>query len=314
MSLSTQPESILVIRSGAVGDFILTTPVIASLRAAYPDAQLRVAGNPDRVSLIANEIDEILDINDAGWASFFVRNARPAGRIADLVSSTNLVVNFIPDADRVFADNLRHLSRGCVLGHPPHPPDDGSVHIVDHLLSALEPLNIPTRPQPVLMPEMALPLPAGLGPPYIVIHPGSGGANKVWPIERFAEVADQLVEHGRIVISSGPADDKIIAAMKTLLPAALIVAPSSLPDLARLYATARLYIGNDSGPSHLAAAVGTPTVAIFGPTDPRIWQPRGLCVEIVAAHLNIPGESRLESITVSQVIEAANRLVSPKPR
>ena len=178
------------------------------------------------------------------------------------------------------------------------------------LLGALRPIGIETHRQPTVF----LPAPGASSTtferPYSVIHPGSGGQHKIWPADRFAEVGNRLGEWGPVVITSGPADEGIIARLKPLLPDARFVDPLPLPDLAGLFASARLYIGNDSGPTHLAAAVGTPSIAIFGPTDPRTWQPRGARVEVLTAPSDIPPESRLESIEVDQVLKAANRLIS----
>lgn len=309
MPLSTQPESILVIRSGAVGDFVLTTPVIASLRSAYPGARLAVCGNPDRVVLISDLIDDMQDINDAAWAPFFNRNSAPTGDLARQISSTDLIVNFLPDADDVFSQNLRSLTAGTVLSYSPHPLEDGSIHIVDHLLAAICPLDIETTTQPIVSFADSIGLPDDIITPYAVMHPGSGGMNKIWPLERFAEVSQELAKGLQVVVSVGPADEHITSGMKHLLPDIQIVGPQTLPQLASFLQTASLYIGNDSGPSHIAAAVGTPTVAIFGPTDSRIWSPRGQKVSIVEARRSIPRAKRLESITAAQVMEKVDLLL-----
>jgi ADP-heptose:LPS heptosyltransferase len=313
MPLSTQPASILVIRSGAVGDFVLTTPVIASLRSAYPCARLEICGNPDSVALISDLIEDTLDINAAAWAPFFVRNSAPVGDLARQISSTDLIVNFLPDPDNVFSENLRSLTEGTVLSHSPHPLEDGSIHIVDHLLSAIRPLDIETTTQPIVSFEDSIGLPDDITTPYAVMHPGSGGMNKIWPLERFAEVSQKLVEGLHVVVSVGPADEHITSEIKHLLPDIQIVASQTLPQLANLLKGASLYIGNDSGPTHIAAATGTTTVAIFGPTDPRIWKPRGRNVSVLEASQITPKAKRLDSITTAQVVEKVALLLQGDP-
>jgi hypothetical protein len=118
---------------------------------------------------------------------------------------------------------------------------------------------------------------------FAVIHPFAGSPQKRWPLERFRELAGRLAQHMQVEWCAGPQD---------LLPGA--VRFEDLYELACWLATARIYVGNDSGPTHLAAAVGTPVVALFGPSDPSVWAPRGPHVAVAAA-------PSLESITVEQV-------------
>jgi ADP-heptose:LPS heptosyltransferase len=121
---------------------------------------------------------------------------------------------------------------------------------------------------------------------FAVIHPFSGSARKNWPLERFREVAARLSIPVRWC--AGPEEALDDAARF-----------ENLYELACWLARARVYIGNDSGITHLAAAVGTPVVAIFGPTDPAVWAPRGERVEIVSG--------KLEEVPVDEVLEAALR-------
>jgi ADP-heptose:LPS heptosyltransferase len=307
MPLSTNtPTHILVIRSGAVGDFVLTTPVIASLRKAYPRSRITVVGNPARSALANHLIDAIIDFDTTMWSSLFVQEGSPSQDLKDLLIQTDLIVSYVPDPDRIFSDNLGRLTSGHVLSQSPHPPQDGSVHIVDHLLGVLQPLQIRT----VRQPTVATQSPPTENPPHFVLHPGSGGGHKVWPLERFAKIAEALSESGEVSGTSGPADASIVNELKSQVPSIRAVPQLSLPQLAGYYQSAKLFIGNDSGPTHLAAAVGTPTIAIFGPTDPRTWGPLGKRVEHVSADGSLPTEQRLASIGVDRVLECANRLIS----
>jgi heptosyltransferase III len=121
---------------------------------------------------------------------------------------------------------------------------------------------------------------------YAVIHPFSGSARKNWPLERFRELADRLAMPVRWCAGTE----------ETLEDA---VRFDNLYELAGCLASARVYIGNDSGITHLAAAVGAPVVAIFGPTDPTVWAPRGERV------LVIQGVS-LDAVSVAEVLAAAS--------
>lgn len=117
-----------------------------------------------------------------------------------------------------------------------------------------------------------------------VIHPFSGSARKNWPLQRYRELAERLP--ARVQWCAGPEEDLAEA-----------VRMDDLYQLACWLASARIYIGNDSGITHLAAAVGAPVIAIFGPTDPNVWAPRGERVRVVHANL--------EDIQVNEVLKVA---------
>lgn len=121
-------------------------------------------------------------------------------------------------------------------------------------------------------------------PGFAVIHPFSGSARKNWPLERFRALAERL-----------PVQVRWCAGPEEALENA--VRFDDLYDLGCWLGKARLYIGNDSGITHLAAAVGTPTVALFGPTDPRVWAPRGPCVTVIRG-----AEGSMASIAVEEVL------------
>jgi heptosyltransferase-3 len=122
---------------------------------------------------------------------------------------------------------------------------------------------------------------------FAVIHPFSGSRKKCWPLERYRELARRLEPRMPVFWCAGPEEP---------LPGAVHI--DDLYELACWLATARVYIGNDSGITHLAAAVGTPVVALFGPTDPRIWAPRGARVSVIA-------RPAMEDIAVDEVLAAA---------
>jgi heptosyltransferase-3 len=122
---------------------------------------------------------------------------------------------------------------------------------------------------------------------FVAIHPFAGSPKKRWPLERFQELAEWLARRMPVEWCAGPEDE---------LPGARRF--DDLYELACWLATARIFIGNDSGPAHLAAAVGTPVVALFGPSNPAIWAPRGPHVAVAAA-------PALDSITVGQIASLA---------
>lgn len=114
-------------------------------------------------------------------------------------------------------------------------------------------------------------------PRPVILHPGSGEPWKRWPAERYAQLADALLERGvPVVLSAGPSDAAALAAVRERMRgSAPVLAGLPARALAACFSLARCYAGNDSGATHLAAAAGAPVVALFGPTDPASWAPRG---------------------------------------
>jgi ADP-heptose:LPS heptosyltransferase len=122
----------------------------------------------------------------------------------------------------------------------------------------------------------------------VAIHPGSGGAQKCWPISSFAAIIKYLWQQSYpVLLLAGPADHKRVAELHKLLPSPpqaymlhrLIDAP--LLEVAQYLQQCRCYLGNDSGITHLAAMLGIPTIALFGPSDPAVWRPPGPSVDVI---------------------------------
>lgn len=279
---------IWIIRTGALGDFVLTLPVIHNLRHTFPRAQITLLGNPNTLALAQQDVDQIIDINRADWAPLFVSQPILSESLCAQFIDTDLILSYLPDPGGIFANNLKRAGVQTVLTCPPHPPQDGSIHATEHLLQPLRDLTIPihnNRPTIHLTKDdhnaAILYIPNGNA---LFIHPGSGGATKCWPPEHFATIANEIAckTDCTVLISTGPADREI-APLFTDQTSAQILPPLPIRHLAALMASCTLYLGNDSGPSHLAAAVGVPTLSLFGPTDPRIWSPQGETVHILRA-------------------------------
>jgi ADP-heptose:LPS heptosyltransferase len=159
------------------------------------------------------------------------------------------------------------------------------------------------------------------GRPYVVIHPAALMETKRWEPKRFAEAGREISKLGyTIVVTCGPGEERVAAEVAKDVPGTTIVLGQKIPELAELIREARLYLGNDSGPMHLAAAVGTPAVAIWGSSDSRRWRPWGVAHRVVQNDFECnpcPGyrclvaESPLciESVTVDQVVAAAKELL-----
>ena len=141
----------------------------------------------------------------------------------------------------------------------------------------------------------------------MLLHPGSGGTRKRWPLESYLTLAEQLCADGlSCTVICGPLE--IEAASQTRSTSEVpLIRQDSLSDLIALTAGADLFVGNDSGPAHVAAAVGTPTIALFGPTNPAIWQPLAPHSQVVIAP-----DGRLENLEVAGVREMALSMLSQR--
>lgn len=240
----------LVVRGGALGDFILTIPVIEALAARVGPVDL--VANPRYAALRPDLVARITDINGLGALWLHGAGAAPA-------SYTHALV-FTPGV----ASRLRQLG-ATVLQGPARPPP--GVHATRAMAEALAPLGpSPLRP-PTIGPGRHPD--ASTGP--VVLAPGAAATEKVWPY--FDALLHVLSDRGvEVVVAPGHAEP---------LPAGLAGAAGPPLDLAGLVALARgcaAWIGNDTGTTHLAAAAGAPTFALFGPTDPRCWAPEGAVV------------------------------------
>jgi hypothetical protein len=229
----------LVIRPGAIGDAIVSLPAVEWLAPAEiwcPEQNIPLFEHiAPAHSLFAAGIDH-LHLPEA-----VLKRLRGYDRIVSWYGAQN--------------EELRRQVSGLPFEfHRAIPPDGCPLHAVDYYLHQVgAPLGAVPR-----LPFRAAP--AG----FAVIHPFSGSPRKNWPLERFRAVADRIARRWPVHWCAGPEEE---------LPGAARFA--DLGELARWLAAANVYIGNDSGISHLAAACGVPVVALFGPTDPHIWAPRG---------------------------------------
>lgn len=317
-------KRVLIIRSGAVGDLVLTLPVLTALKKRYCGLSIDMMGDPVRLSLLKHcgYVDDVLPVDDRDYTPLFAPGGpggtggtggapsnsvsrKPADgsvsrklhdHLIRRLRSYDLMLSYLPDPDGVFAENLRRVASGMVINGRSRPPAGSRIHMTRVLMDALKPLGIETTVDPPGIDPPGVDMPSSAAshdlrepepePEHrlVAIHPGSGGAEKCWPAEYYGALINLLAESGfRPVITFGPADHLI---RRRLLPwiesrDVLVVEDRSLVEVAALYGRCRAMIGNDSGMTHLAAAAGTPVIALFGPTDPAVWGPRGKNVRIL---------------------------------
>ncbi|RKY72027.1 MAG: hypothetical protein DRQ24_05990 [Candidatus Latescibacterota bacterium] len=291
-------ERILVIRTGGIGDLILTLPLLMALRRCYPRAWLEVMGQRCRLELLEGGYyaHRVCSIEQPGMASFFVPEAPLPEKLAQYFANFHLVVSLVSDPDGLFSANLRRAGVKKVIPIAPLPPHSNIEHYSHYLLSQLSSWGLKAEPtEPKIFPTGPVQEYAsrfwtehGLGR-VLAVHPGSGSPRKIWKPEGFAEVANWAIEKlgMQVLLVSGPADQQVTRqVIQRMRPRrALVVENFSLSKLAAILLKCQGFVGNDSGITHLASAVGIPTVAVFGPSDPRIWRPQGKHTAVVKSSL-----------------------------
>ncbi len=302
---------ILFIRGGAVGDFILTLPAIELVRRQLPDAEVEVLGYPPitRLAQAAGLAHGTRSIEYGPLSSFFVPNSLLAPDLMDYFKSFSVVFSYLYDPDGFFEENLKRCGVETLFKGP-HRIDESLADqsAARQLARPLEQLALfledpfvtlafdeaSTAAAEAFFAEVTNRDPAPGhdpgSPRWIALHPGSGSPRKNWSFEGWVEVATRLRNENpdlRFLITSGEAEDKVIGAFLALLADAGVPYAHAthlpLPVLGAVLQRCELFLGHDSGISHLATACGIPAVLLFGPTDPGIWAPKNPRVVTVVA-------------------------------
>lgn len=270
-------DRILAIRSGALGDTIVTLPSLAAL--ARIAARVEFVGTSPYIDLALSPrlAADVCSIDRAMFGALFDARVDDAELVRWLESFDHVVAwSRLP--------RLGELAERLGLGlieMSPHPPD--GVHASEHLYGALGALGIHgPAPHPVVDVDGSTP-PLELRRRYVAIHPSSGSAAKNWAAEHFGAVARLARLDGLDVVwVEGEADESVVSGL-VRQTRGTVARRLPLRELGAVLAGAEVFVGNDSGVSHLAAAVGASTVAIFVATEPVQWAPRGPRVMTVAA-------------------------------
>ena len=285
------PPRILVIRGGAIGDFILTLPALRLLRQGLPACRVEVLGYPGIVELAvqAGLADSTRSLEHRSMALLFARGARLDPALADYLRGFNLVVSYLYDPDGILRANLEAVGVKTLI-ECPHAVQPGQGPAARQLARPLERLALfldePDWRLPVLAPaSRPWSLPAGA---RLALHPGSGSTRKNWPLERWLELARRIAGQRpdlRLTWVTGEAEEArgMLADLAGAVPGQEHWHALPLTELAERLAACGGFLGHDSGTAHLAAACGTPALLLFGPTDPQVWAPAAPDVRVLRA-------------------------------
>lgn len=283
-------KSLLVIRGGAIGDFILTLPALHAVRDQHPSARLEIMGYPHIAELVVGRFYAAAarSMDHRAMAGFFAAEAALDKGLCEYFASFELVVSYLYDPDGILEANLKRAGVRRLIKADGRPSGIG--HASEFLSHWLPETGITARlAAPRLYPSdkdraEASRLLATVRRPMVALHIGSGSRLKNWPIGRFLGLADWLkTRRYGVMVVEGPADSE----SESLFwkdPSSIDCMrchSQPLPVLAAALQQCAAFVGHDSGISHLSAAVGAPTIAIFGMTDPQRWGPRGKSVAIL---------------------------------
>lgn len=322
---------VLLVRLGALGDLVHALPVAAAIKAAWPEARLDwlVEARHRPFLDLVPVLDDRLAVDTRsvrgrwGWPAV-VREMRSRRYEAVLDVQGLLksaVLARLSGARRVIGFAMAHLREPLAAAAYSETVDPrGAVHVVEKNLACAVALGVPVAAPrfplstPPPSPEAAAVVDAA-GPGFAAINPGAAWPNKRWPAERFGALARRLADRPglRSIVLWGPGERALAEAVTAAAgDAARLAPPTPLADLLALLARAAVVVAGDTGPLHLAAALGTPVVGIYGPTDPRRngpWDPRDRVVSRRAAcacfHKRRCRAPRwcLDDVTVEEVAE-----------
>lgn len=342
-----QMRNILVIMLRYLGDVLLATPVLHALRDGAPNARITMVVNQGTGDVLKwnPDVDEVLEVTRGGLLSSirFVGDLRRRrfDCVIDLTDGDRSAVLARATGAQVrIGFNEEHHRRG-LLYTSVVTANVAGMHRIERNLEALRPVGVEPNSASLVLhtsshdeqeADRILQV-AGVhasgpakGRPWVMVHPGARYWFKAWPPDRFAELADRLAQRPgcTVLVGGGESDGDLaqeIRARARSAPAVL-AGRTSVLQFAAILKRCALFIGNDNGPMHMAAALGIPLVALFGPSDPTVWGPRGGksevlykgvdCRDCYRRNCHRGEESCMRQITVDEVVEAARRCLASR--
>ncbi len=318
------PRNILVIDFGQLGDVVLSLPALRAIREKFPNARITVAvGKPGaEIVELSRYADSTLVVDRVGLRdgpklvsiARIIKLVKQVRRsrfdfVIDLhsLSETNLLGFFSGAPKRLYSRrpgrSLNYLSNF----HPRPPAEDNKKHSSARYLDVLQPLGVKgasvvprldTRSSDNLAVQKMLEKEkAAAGAPLVGLFPGAGHPGRRWPLERFAQLADFLArnEGARILVFAGPEEGDLKRQMRNLFPASTIIFDKlTISQLASAQARLSVFVSNDTGPMHLAAAVGTSVVMLMDRPTPNSFVP-------LEEHHRVVYGSKVGELTVEEV-------------
>ena len=337
-------KKLFVFSQGALGDVVSSFPALLLLKSSFSRVELGCRGGAGGLACLLGTADRSFDIDSAMFSSMFaLSEAVPNSRLLDFLVSYDALLFF--SFSEELAANVERWTGKPVFRIPPRPEPLERTRVQKRLVEKLVDCGLVEQGAGANMGRLFKDCrEPGFDESAVLIQPGSGSPAKNWPLHKFFELEGLLLERGyRPVFLLGPAERRVEerfsgrdsgylkASCKEELEIGSgkdrrvcrrheVVRPVDLIQLAKYLITGGGYVGNDSGVTHLAAWLGLPTVAIFGPTDPARWKPAGRRVRVVGSDFqcepcfeignrNCDNPECLERISPSEVCDAFENLV-----
>jgi len=271
---------ILVIRGGALGDFLLTLPAVAGLRAKWPEARIEMVAAKKFGELVTGPgaVDAVRAIDQPGLAGFYATGGILDPDWSDYFSEFDLTISYLFDPDGIFAGNWRRGGgTGQYLALDPRNPNEEAWR---YLARPLKELGLEAHSAHRLHGSKLPRAREGVGrAKRLVIHPGSGSPKKNWPLSFWLDSLERCEVDAPLEVTwlFGEAESDLLEKLPEKWKASphRVVFQKPLPEVFGILRNADLYLGHDSGISHLAAWAGARCGLLFGPTEPKIWAPPG---------------------------------------
>ena len=296
--MQNERSVLLVIHPGSLGDALLALSGLRALKRLYADHRLIWMGQAEigRLLEVGQEIDESLSLEGQFFAQLYLPHEQWTDRLKKLLEHCTHCVGWLNDLDGKLKENLTSFGIKNVVIQPPKSAVLASRHTEDRFLEILEPMGVSATSQ-----KRTLQLPFDLKnsqrcrdlqglvksphSQFLVMHPGSGSVQKCADSSLLRVIAHRLKQSQKLTLGifQGPADEQAVNNLiNEMSPEDYrLVKDESLLSVACLLSQATLYIGHDSGITHLASSLGIPCIALFGPTDPAQWAPRGDHVSVI---------------------------------
>jgi ADP-heptose:LPS heptosyltransferase len=329
------PRNILVIDFGQLGDVVLSLPALQAIRKRFPAARITVAvGKPGaEIVSMSSYANETLVVDRVGLRDGFkpLSVLRVFGIVKDVrrrkfdfvidlhsLSETNLL-GFLSGAPKRLYARRTGRSLDYLANFRPAPPvetDHRQRHLIDRYLDVLIPLEIKTAARfpnlktraadDAVIEKILRKAKADAGVPLIGLFPGAGHSSRRWPLEQFAELADYLVRNDgvKVLVFVGPEEQPLVKEMRRLFPSSsLVLDQLTLPQLAAAATRLAAFVSNDTGPMHVASAVGTPVVLLLDKRAPTSYLPQG-------DHHRIIYNNVISDISVDEVYVATRSVLA----
>ncbi|MDZ4733330.1 MAG: glycosyltransferase family 9 protein [Nitrospirota bacterium] len=294
--MPTVRRTIVLIHPGGLGDVLLAVPAMARLRARFPHHRLVLCAEDQiaRLLLACRIIDAWTSVQGRACAELFAGADQVTGQVQIWLEGCDLAIGWMQDLGGKLSETLKAVGVREVIVKSPFSTSIRATHQRDRFLEAINEAPFDDAEDVRLAPTELLHRlgracleAAGLsiGESLVVIHPGSGSAHKCVAPELLANVVGALQISGATpVILEGPADrEPVERVLQSCVTPPTVLQGLDVRTVAGVLAQARLFVGQDSGVTHMAGLMGVRTVALFGPTNPARWAPRGTHVTVVQA-------------------------------